>query len=525
MTRQTARFVRIARTALLRAMAFKNYGLKRKFLVTTIAAVILITALGSIAVYALLRVNPSHAGLYLAGVTLFYIAVGVSGILVVTRIMVQPVVSLTERVDEVRRGNLNVEIDTSRLRDSGDEMNQLIAGFAQMVRDLRHTIEALQQAKEQAEEYSEKLEQSNRRLEAIFDGLPDGVLIVDRHFRIVHVNPVVEKMMGRSLDQVRGEHCYEMCQGVSQRCSFCRADTVFQLGGRASTFCTKPAFGSGEERILEIYDFPLYDQNGEVGQVIEYVKDVTDAVKMQQHLERAQRMAEVGNMAAIVAHEVRNPLNAIRGAVHFLCGEAIDDGLAAYLKLIEEQVERVSNVTTNLLDFSKPLVVEFKQTTLPPLVEQALAQVDRLIQKKRIRVHTEIASGLPMLPLDPAQVERAVANLLTNAIEAMKPGGRLHIQLQRPVTERGDLGEEVEVTITDDGPGLGDRDPEELFKPFFTTKLQGIGLGLAIVRKIMDSHQGTVRLEADSGGGTRAVLTFPVRIKVYETEKYHFGYR
>jgi PAS domain S-box-containing protein len=507
-------------------MLFGKYGLKRKFLVTTIAAVIVVTAAGSTAVYVLLQVDPSYAGAYLIAVTLFYVAVGISGIVLVTRMMVHPVVSLTKRVEEVRRGNLDVEIDPGPANDSGDEMNQLMAGFAQMVRDLRGTIAALRQAKEEAEEYSEKLEQSNRRLEAIFDGLPDGVMIVDRAFRIVYVNSVIEKLMGRSLEEVRGEHCYEMCQGKNHRCSFCRADTVFQLGGRASTFCTKPAFSGQDDRILEIYNFPLLDEKGEVDQVIEYVKDVTDAVKMQQHLERARRLAEVGNMAAIVAHEVRNPLNAIRGAVHYVQGECPDKNLRPYLKLIEEQVERVSKVTTNLLDFSKPLVVSFELSTLPPVIDQALVQVDRLLKERRVRVRKQIASGLPILPLDKAQVERALVNLITNAVEAMPAGGRLEIRAERPSVRNGEFGEEIRVTIADEGAGLGDRDPEDFFKPFFTTKLKGVGLGLAIVRKIMDSHQGTVKLEPNNGKGTRAVLTFPARLKVYEeAEAHHFGYR
>jgi PAS domain S-box-containing protein len=450
--------------------------------------------------------------------------------LLITRIMVQPVLSLTEKVAEVRRGNLNVEIITptdgaGTLRDAGDEMNQLITGFAQMVRDLRSNIEALQQAKQKAEEYSDKLEQSNRRLGGIFDGLPDGVMIIDREFRLVHVNPVIEKIMGKSLAQVRGEHCYEMCQGGPRRCSFCRADTVFQLGGRASTFCTKPAFAGAGDRMMEIYDFPLYNEKGEIDQVIEYVKDVTHAVQMQQQLERTQRLAEIGNMAAIVAHEVRNPLNAILGAVHYLHGERLDDGLRPYLKIIEEQANRVSKVTANLLDFAKPLVVEFQRCTITPVIEQALAQVDRLLKKRRIHIAKDIAAGLPMFPIDPTQVERALVNVLTNAIEAMPIGGHLHLSAQRPVLNNGDLAEELEVTITDDGPGLGNRDPEEFFKPFFTTKLQGTGLGLHIVRKIMDSHQGKVRLESMNGKGTRAVLTFPTRLKVYETETHHFGYR
>jgi PAS domain S-box-containing protein len=509
-------------------MWLRNSGLKRKFLVSTIAVVIIMAIVGATVVYVLVHNSPANLTTALIIVTVLYIGVGITGILIISRIMVQPVVSLTAKVEEVRRGNLDTDIDTSTLRDSADEMNQLIMGFAQMVRDLRSGIEALRQSKVQAEEYSAKLEQSNRRLNAIFDHLPDGVMIIDRKFRIVHVNPVIEKFMGKTLEQVRGEHCFEMCQGTQQRCSFCRADTVFQLGGRASTFCTKPAFAGQEGRMLEIYDFPLLNEKGEVEQVIEYVKDVTDAVKMQQNLERAQRLAEIGNMAAIVAHEVRNPLNAIRGAVHYLKGECADENIVSYLKLMEEQVERVAQVASNLLDFAKPLVVEFQQSTIEPVIDQALAQVQRLIKKKRVRVLKDIAPGLPMFPMDVAQVERALINLLSNALESLPPGGNLHISARQTTVNGGDLPEEVEVVIADDGPGLGNHDPDEFFKPFFTTKLQGTGLGLFIVRKIMESHQGKARLEANTGNGgrgTRAVLTFPTRLKVYESEARHFGYR
>jgi PAS domain S-box-containing protein len=507
-------------------MWLRSAGLKRKFLVSTIAVVIVMAIVGSALVYLLAHNNPTNLTTALLIVTFFYVGVGVTGILLISRIMVQPVVSLTKQVEEVRRGNLNTEIDINALRDSGDEMNQLIAGFAQMVRDLRSSIEALKLSNVQAEEYAAKLEQSNRRLNAIFDNLPDGVMIVDRNFRIVHVNPVIEKFMGKTLEQVRGEHCFEMCQGEQRRCSFCRADTVFQLGGRASTFCTKPAFAGQEGRMLEIYDFPLLNEKGEVEQIIEYVKDVTDAVKMQQSLERAQRLAEIGNIAAVVAHEIRNPLNAIRGAVHYLKGECTDENIASYLKLTEEQVERVAKVTSNLLDFAKPLVVEFQQQTIAPVIEQALTQVERLIRKKRVHIHKDIESGLPMFPMDVAQVERALINLLSNALESIPPGGNLHISALQP--NGAEPAEEIEVVIADDGPGIGNRDPDEFFKPFVTTKLQGTGLGLFIVRKIMESHQGKARLEPNNnngGKGTRAVLTFSTRLKVYETEARHFGYR
>ena len=498
--------------------------MKRKFLVSTITAVLLVTLVGCAALAWLTSRDPAHTTLYIIGMSVFYAATGVTGILLVSHIMVGPVVELTQKVEAVRRGNLEVDIDPQALSDTDDEMNLLATGIRDMVRDLREHMDALRAAKEEAEAYSLELTRSHERLQAIFDGLPDGVMIIDRDYRIRHVNPIIETLMGRPLDEVRGEHCYTMCQGADARCSFCRADTVFQLGGRASTFCTKPAFGGTEDRVLEIYDFPLTNEDGEVHQIIEYVKDVTDAVRMQRSLEGSQRLAEVGNMAAIVAHEVRNPLNAIRGAAHYLEGECPEE-LLSYVELIEEQVDRVSKVTSDLLDFSKPLIVSFQRASVAPVIEQALVQAERMLGDKSIQIDKRIASGLPAFPHDPAQVERALLNLIANAAEAMEPGGRLSLSAKRGTRNEGGPAEDVEIVVEDDGPGLGDRDPEELFKPFLTTKLNGTGLGLAIVRKIMDRHRGDVRLEPAGERGTRAVLRFPAKLKVYETERQHFGYR
>jgi len=506
--------------------------MKRKFLVSTIATVVLVTFVGTSALLWLTARDPASTPLYVILMNLLYGGVGVAAILLVSRIMVQPVISLRNKVDAVRHGNLDVDIDDRALSDTGDEMNQLTAGIAEMVSNLKDHMEALQRAKDEAEDYSQKLTESHERLEAIFDGLPDGVMIVDRDYRIVHVNPVIERLMGRSLEDVRGEHCYTMCQGAGERCSFCRADTVFQLGGRASTFCTKPAFGGTEDRVLEIYDFPLTNERGEVHQIIEYVKDVTQAVKMQQSFEGSRRLAEVGNMAAIVAHEVRNPLNAIRGAAHYLEGECHED-LRSYVQLIEEQVDRLSKVTADLLDFSKPLLVAFQRGDIGPVLHQALAQAETILKEKNVQLEKHIPSRLPAFPHDPAQVERALVNLLTNAVEAMEPGGILRLSVRRSTREGGHatedagvgVGDDVEVIVEDDGAGLGGRDIEELFKPFLTTKLNGTGLGLAIVRKIMDRHQGQVRLEPAGARGTRAILRFPAKLKVYETERQHFGYR
>jgi two-component system NtrC family sensor kinase len=503
----------------------KRFGLKKRFLVGSITALVLITTAGTVAFLLSFQKQILAFEHLVIGFAVFFIVSGVAGILVVSRIMVQPVLTLTEKIRQVQRGNLDVAVEMARRQDASDEMDALFFGFNEMVSKLRNNIVDLQSAKENAERITRQLQDGNKKLEAIFAGIPDGIMIVDRSFRVQFINPVMEKIMGKKPEEVIGKHCYASCQGLDTRCSFCRADSVFQLGGQAFTTCTKTPVPGSDERIMEIYDFPLYNESGEVERVIEYVRDVTETAKTQKNLEHAKNLAEIGKMASVVAHEVRNPLNAISGAVRYLNGEISDGNLRSYLDLIDEQVQRVSGVTDELLAYARPLKADFSRCQLKPIILKAINDLDRAVMEKKIRLETDLEASLPVLSLDAGQVERVFVNLLQNAIDAMEEGGKLEIVVHYRSEVPGNQLPQVEIEITDTGRGLAVRDPEELFKPFVTTKVRGTGLGLPIVRKIMDNHQGSVHLFSKNSSGTTAILKFPITLKVYESEKHHFSYR
>ncbi|RMD98188.1 MAG: PAS domain-containing protein, partial [Calditrichaeota bacterium] len=462
-------------------MPMNKIGLKKKFLISSFTTLVFFSVLGSLLLYFSIHEQILSLGTAAIFLTLFYILVGISGILIISHIMVQPIIVLTRKIHEVQQGNLDIQLTSPKSRDPADEMDALFLGFNQMVRKLRQNIRDLQKAKENAETLLQKLSRTNKKLEAIFSGIPDGIMIIDREYRIVDANPVIKQLIGKDFAKIRGEHCFELCQGTMERCSFCRADVVFQMGGNSYTQCSKRTSLGREERIFEIYDFPLVNEKGEVEQVIEYVKDVTEAVKMQKHLEQAKNLAEIGKMSSIVAHEVRNPLNAITGAVRYLKGEISEANLQSYLSLIEEQVQRVSGVTDEMLDFARPLFLEFSYSQIQPHIDKALDILKDALQQKKIRVIKNYDKTLPLLPLDGAQVERALVNLFKNAIDAMDDGGELKISCEYHKDVPSSTLREVEIVIEDNGRGLGDKDPEELFKPFVTTKIRGTGLGLPVV--------------------------------------------
>ena len=503
---------------------FYQLGLKYRFILITISGIVLTILVGGIFLHSVFALNNyRYEPQYLFYTALFFILIGIVAVLLISKYMIHPVVNLTEKIDEVRRGNLNIDISPMPNRVWRDEMDQLYEGFDHMLRSLKANIQELTEAKEKAERVSRELYKSNQRLETIFNSISDGIMLIDRDFRIARANPVILKLMGKKHDEIIGQPCYQMCNGTLKRCNFCRASLTFKHGAHELTYCTKTDPIQKKQRILEVHDFPLYDENGEIIQIVEYVKDVTDAMQMQANLERARRLAEIGEMAAKVAHEVRNPLNAIKGATHYLKGEIDNTHYTSYLELIEEQVERVNHVATTLLNLARPLKPEFHEGDLREVLQRALVDTRQAILEKGIHVTIDIPGEIPAIPMDEAQIEQALVNIIQNAVDAMDSGGELIFKFSTYESKGCNMPEGVELTIQDTGMGIPEELREQIFQPFFTTKTKGTGLGLTIVKKIIDHHQGQITLESAPEQGTIVRIQIPLKQVHNETTIYSFS--
>ncbi len=505
-------------------LPFQQLGLKYRFILLTISGVVFTILIGGIFLHSVFTLNQNrYEPQYLFYTALFFIFIGIIAVLLISKYMIHPVVNLTEKIDEVRRGNLNVTITPMPKRAWQDEMDQLYEGFAHMLQTLKANIQALTEAKEKAEQVSRELYKSNQRLETIFNSISDGIMIIDRDFKIVGANPVILKLMGKSKEEIIGQPCYQMCNGTLKRCNFCRASLTFRHGDHEFTYCTKMDPIQKKQRILEVHDFPLYDEKGEIIQIVEYVKDVTDAMQMQANLERARRLAEIGEMAAKVAHEVRNPLNAIKGATHYLKGEIQNTHYQSYLDLIEDQVERVNHVATTLLNLARPLKPEFRSTDLREVIQRALVDTREALIDNAIHVVIDVPEDLPPVPIDENQIEQALVNIILNAIDAMERGGELTFQLQRQPGRGCEEPDYIELAIRDTGEGIPEEIQEQIFQPFFTTKTKGTGLGLTIVKKIIDHHQGKIQLISEPQRGTMVKIQLPLTRVNHETQIYSFS--
>jgi signal transduction histidine kinase len=260
------------------------------------------------------------------------------------------------------------------------------------------------------------------------------------------------------------------------------------------------------ERCVEISTFPLLDRGNRVVQVVEYIKDVTEKTRLAERLEHSRRLAELGETAARIAHEVRNPLNAIAGAAHYLSTEYAGDGtIRKFTELIQRQTMRLNQVASEILNAARPMRLNRTSVNVNVMVWQALAPLRETVDAQGITVQDECARDLPLIRADELQIEQALHNIMRNAVEAMPGGGTLRI-ITRAARESGWL----DVIVEDTGPGISDDDRERVFQSFYTTKSGGTGLGLSIVQGVLKNHGGEIGLERPEAGGTRVVVRLPI---------------
>jgi nitrogen-specific signal transduction histidine kinase len=225
---------------------------------------------------------------------------------------------------------------------------------------------------------------------------------------------------------------------------------------------------------------------------------------------RSERLAALGQLSAGLAHEIRNPLGVIKGSAEMLtqklqASDELSRELAGY---ISTEVNRLSALVTEFLDFARPLHAQRQPANLISILDRALDIVAARWKGNPVRVERQFEDGLPMIPLDESLCEQAFLNLVQNAYEAMEDhGGTLRVEVRR-VLQNGREG--LQLVLADTGPGVPETLSEEIFNPFVTTKKTGVGLGLSIVSKIIDGHQGSIHVSNAAEGGAVFTIFFPL---------------
>ncbi|HLA04630.1 MAG TPA: ATP-binding protein [Syntrophales bacterium] len=257
--------------------------------------------------------------------------------------------------------------------------------------------------------------------------------------------------------------------------------------------------------------FRIQDLADEFGEMAAAFNEMAAAIKEQMHkMQRAEQMTLVGEMAARLVHEIKNPLAGIKGAIQvFQEGADITEEERAILSQVIDEVQRVESLMKSLLNFAKPPKPQFLSLNMNDIMEASFNpslpySFSVLNSPKDIQIVKRFDPHLPLIMADPMEMQQVFLNLLINAVQAMPAGGTLTVR-----TFENASSKEIQIEIADTGKGINDEIREKIFHPFFTTKNKGTGLGLAISKQFIEMHGGTISAEDNPEGGTifRIILT------------------
>jgi two-component system, sporulation sensor kinase E len=252
---------------------------------------------------------------------------------------------------------------------------------------------------------------------------------------------------------------------------------------------------------------PIRDESGRVVGASRIVRDITEQKKLQEQLRRTERIAELGTLASGMAHEIGTPMNVILGRAEYLMERVKEEPIKKGLQTIVSQVERITRVMNQLLAFARRKPVERRAHDLQKTIEDNLEIFEQRLAQHRIIVERSFTASCPPVFADADQMSQVVINLVMNAIHAMPEGGTLQVG----VSQHEGM---VRLTVADTGHGISQDVVAKIFDPFFTTKEfgKGTGLGLTVVKGIIEEHQGTIAVESATGKGT----TFTIHLPVYQ---------
>jgi two-component system sensor kinase FixL len=349
----------------------------------------------------------------------------------------------------------------------------------------------------------EKLKENEARLRSIVDSAVDAIILIDARGHIESFNPGAERLLGYTAAEVIGRNVSMLMPspyrddhdgyltnyletGVAKIIGIGRDVTAIRKDGR--TFPVRLSVGEltilGEKKFTGI------------------LHDLSTRVQMEEQLREQAALVRLGEMAAVIAHEVRNPLAAVRGAVEVIGGRLPGGSREAAITAdIVARIDTLNQLVNDLLLFARPPKPHPIAVDLSILLAATAALLGQDASYRR--VHVEISGSVPPVLADAELLKIVFTNVFINSAQAMRGNGAIRVAL----TSADSMGQ---IVISDEGPGISPEILNKLFMPFVTTKARGTGLGLSTVKRLIDAHHGNIHVECPPGGGTAVTIRLPL---------------
>ncbi len=354
-------------------------------------------------------------------------------------------------------------------------------------------------------ETEQELRKSKEKYKNIFENIQDVYFEVDMIGNILEISPSIKSITEYEREDLIGKSIYDLFTDKKKWQEFygilLKKNKVCDFEINLKDKSGKDIIGSITSRLLK---------KDKSSRIVASLRDITEHKNMENHLLRAERLAGVGQLAAGIAHEIRNPLGNISSSIQF-CLSKYDppQQIKQFLEIIQRNSDNANNIIKGLLDFATPREIKLEKNSITKVLNEAIRLVKNRCEEDGVQIIKDFASNLPQIMFDEKWMEQSFLNLILNAKEAMSDGGTLKIK--NYIKKK-----EIVIVFTDTGIGIKQENMMKVFDPFFTTKDDGTGLGLSLVYQIINTHNGKISIESTEGKGTDISLYLPILINEKE---------
>lgn len=384
---------------------------------------------------------------------------------------------------------------------------KLGVAYSRMQDDFRKVNVELDKKNEQLAQSLKTQEEIKLYLNSILESMNNGVVGVNTQERITHFNRMASIITGYNQDEVLGKSYIDVFgKNATDDTSVLH---VLQTGKGLSRDEKVLWSKAGLPVPVSFQTAMLHDPSGVALGAVEIFSDISRIKALEEQMQQTKTMAALGEMAATVAHEIRNPLGAMGMWADLLEREVPEDSSNRKIVIkIVEGLSRLNRIVSNLLVYSRPVKPQLRSVALKQILDETIdfigIEIDR--QGQKIEISKDMGNGDALVQVDPEKLQQVIMNLSLNAIQAMPKGGCLKVEIDQNILSTSDF---VSFTICDNGSGITKENLDKIFDPFFTTKANGTGLGLAIVKKIVESHSGYIDVKSTNGEGTSVKVFLP----------------
>jgi PAS domain S-box-containing protein len=376
---------------------------------------------------------------------------------------------------------INVSLTVSPIKDA----KGTIVGAAKIVRDITR---------------QKKLEEAALRLAAIVESSDDAIASKDLNGFVTSWNRSAEKLFGYKAEEIVGKHITLIIPPELHHDEDMILSKI-RRGEKIDHFETIRLHKNGERVEVSLTISPIKDDDGHVIGAAKIVRNITETNKIERALRVTEKLAAAGRMAATVAHEINNPLEAVTNLVYLAKRDlSSNDRVAGYLELASRELDRVAHITRQTLGF-------YRDTSSPvrfnvaEMLDDLLLLYEKRFESRGIKLQKQYGNDLEITALA-GEIRQAFSNVITNAIDAMPEGGTLALRATKSLDWSNSQHHGVRITFLDTGTGIEVKHRKNIFQPFFTTKIDvGTGLGLWITRGILEKHRGSIRMKSRTGHG------------------------